>query len=392
MLTVQSKPPQFFSIWHIAAILWLGGLCSTLQAEPSPQKIILNHADTLRSRGESRELIGNVKVTRGETVIHSENALYEPQLGRIVLTGHVKMTDPARTVVAQVIRYNEKSGDFEAAGDVDMTAGDSLRIRCRNARFTDRTKIAELEDGIIIDILRDGSRITGGYGVFNTNDSSGVIEENPVYRLPDKENDDSTKTTDTLTIVSRKLQFSRKDQSAVFTGDVKMTKGDVLAVADSLFHLPDSGKSRLSGAPMIWRGKEELSGHSIEIAYRGNDLSQIIVIGKAVALTPAHDDDQRRNRLAGDQLTLETPNDSTRIVTAIGSATGWYNVWDQKEGYKGVNVAAADRIQLVIENDKTNSIKLEGKTSGAFYPPGSEPMETSDTSVKKMDGIGWGEI
>jgi len=387
MLTVQSNRSTFGIL-----VFLLVGVLALLYAEPAPQKIILNHADTLRSRGDSRELIGNVKVTRGETVIHSQNALYEPQLGRIVLTGRVRMTDPARTVTADVVRYNERTGDFQAEGNVDLTAGDSLRIRCRSVLFTDRTKTAELNDDVVIDILRDNSRITGGYGTFNTNDSSGVIEEHPVYRLPDKQGKDSLQAPDTLMIVSRKLEFSRRDESALFTGDVKMTKGEVIAVADSLFHLPDSGKSKLAGAPMIWRGREELSGHTIEIAYTGSDLSQIIVIGKAVALTPAHEEDPRRNRLTGDKLTLDTPDDTTRIVTSIGNAVGWYHVWSQKEGYQGVNVAAANRIQLNIEHDKTTAIALEGKTSGAFYPPGNEPPEVSETATKKMDGIGWGEL
>ncbi len=369
----------------LASVFLLGA------SEVAPQKIILDHADTLRSRGESRELIGHVKVTRGATVITSERAIYSPTEGKITLTGKVHLTDPDRRVDSREVHYNERSGDFEAIGDVDMTAGDSMRIHCERALYTDHNKTAELFDHVVIDIIRDGSHITGGYGLFLTKDSSGTIEESPVYRLPDKP-DSLGVARDTLVIISQKIQFSRREHSVLFTGDVRLTRGDVLAVADTLFHYPDSNITRMSGAPLIWRGKDELSGRNVDLSYSGKELRSIIVTGKAVALSPAQEGDSLRNRLQGDKLTVTTPDDSTRVVVVVGDAVGWYRVFDSKEGYQGVNVAAADRIELIVVHDKTTNIKLEGKTSGAFYPPGSEPPEVSEPSPRKTDGIGWGEL
>lgn len=359
-------------------------------ADPPPQKINLEHADTLRSRGESRELIGSVRVSRGATVIESDRALYEPEQARIILMGNVRLTDPDRTLRAGRVRFLERTGDFEANDVQEMTAGDSVRIRCRNARYFDRTKTAELEDDVVIDLLSDGSRITGGFGRFRTSDSSGFIEERPIYRLPDKP-DSSDVPPDTLVIVSDRLEFSRRDRSARFSGEVKLTKGEIIAAADTLFHQPDSGSSRLSGAPVIWRGREELAGDLILLEYAGRDLKKIIARGRATALTPSNEQDSRLNKLSGERLTLETTSDSSRVVTAEGDAEGWYFVWDAKEGYQGVNVAAADRIRLEVIGERTDKISLEGKTSGAFYPPGSEPSEIAPPP-RKMDGIGWGEL
>lgn len=353
-----------------------------------PPKIVLDHADTLRSRDGSRELIGHVKVSRAGTVINAERALYAPDVGRITLTGAVRMKDPDRRVAAQQVAYDERSGDFQAEGEVDMTFRDSIRVRCRSAHYREAIKTAELFDDVVIDILRDSSRITGSYGLFRTADSSGVVEGGTVYRLPDREG----VPPDTLVITSEKLRFNRRDQSAFFTGDVRLTKGELLAVADTLFHFPDSNLTRLAGAPLIWHGSDELAGRTVEMVYEGRDLKRIEVEGEAVALSPARDRDPRRNRLAGRRLTLQMTDDSSRVVHAMGNAEGWYFVWDEKKGYQGVNIAAADTIRLVIVGKRTTDIKLQGKTSGAFYPPGSEPPEVEQDSPPKRDGIGWGEL
>jgi len=335
-----------------------------------------------------RELIGHVKVSRSGTTIRAEQALYAPDIGRITLTGKVYLTDPERTMRAERVVYDEKSGNFDADGNIDMTARDSVRIRCRSAHFTDYNRTAELFDDVIIDIFRDSSQITGNYGQFRTTDSSGWVEESARYVRPEH----TGEARDTLVITADRLSFSRKDNSATFSGDVKLTRGEILAVSDSLFYMPDSNRTRLRGAPLIWRGDEELTGDLIDLLYDDRELKVIEVFGNGVALSPAAEGDKRRNRLAGKNLTLNVIDDSSRVVLATGDAEGWYFIFDKKDGYQGVNVAGADLIRLDIKGKSTTNIILEGQTSGAFYPPGQEPQSLSDVEVKKMDGIGWGEL
>jgi len=368
----------------VSLVLFLTIRGSGVQAE----KIVLDHADTLRSRGNVRELVGHVKVTRAGTTIRAEKALYMPDLGRITLTGAVHLTDPERTMRAERIDYDERTGNFDAQGSIDMSARDSVRIRCKSAHFTDFNRTAELFDDVIIDIFRDTSRITGDYGQFRTNDSSGWVEGNAKYVRPERGKSDS----DTLLITSERLSFSRKDNSATFTGDVKLTRGDILAVSDSMFYMPDSNRTRLKGAPLIWRGSDELTGDFIDLQYDDRELKVIEVLGNGVALSPAYEGDKRRNRLSGKKLTLEVLNDSSRVVLATGDAEGWYFVFDNKNGYQGVNIAGAEMIQLDILGKKTTNILLEGQTSGAFFPPGQEPPNINEVEGKKMDGIGWGEL
>jgi len=347
----------------------LFGLVRLTAGAGNTERIILQNADTLRSRSGIRELIGHVRIKRGETIITSDRALYDPAAGKVILTGSVTLWEPARTIEARRVSYDEQSGDFEASGEVDMTIGDSLRIRCKLARYTELDRTVDLYDEVIIDNLSDNARITGRHGYWTREDEVGVIDQDPIYRLPDTEGD----PPDTLTIVSKRLTFYRNSRSALFTGRVRLTRGDLKATADTLHHQPDSSLTVLSGGPVIYQRSDELSGRRIRIYYQGREVDRIFVNGDAVVDAQAKPGDSRRDHLVGERLIITTIDDSTRRVRVEGDARGLYHVWDEDDRYSGVNLSAADVIELLIVADQTESIALEGHTSGTFYPPGMEP-------------------
>jgi len=349
------------------------------QRPEAQERVILEYADTLRSRGEERELIGSVRVRRGETRIQANRALHSPEQGLLRLTGSVRLDEPTRRVRSQTMRYDEASGDFVASGAVDVHLGDSLRIRCATAHYREVTRLLELDGDVIIDIYSDSSRITGGWGRFNLGDSSGTIEGSPVYRLPEL----GTADPETLVIESQRLQFSRRDRSALFTGEVRLNRQDLLAVADTLYHEPDSNRTQLGGAPLVWRGEDELSGNAIALAYRGRQVSKMEVTGNAVALSLAREGDDRRNRLSGRSLVMEMIDDSTRFPQVAGNAVGRYFVWDENESYQGLNLATGDTISILVVAERSRRIEIVGRANGSFYPAGMEPMEALETPLKR---------
>ncbi|NQT35028.1 hypothetical protein HQ587_07555 [bacterium] len=337
--------------------------------EGKVERIELEHADTLRSRGNVRELIGHVQIRRGATLITSKKALYDAKAGRVVLTGDVLLDEPGQKIRAERMTYNELTGDFEASANVDMLHADSMRIRCDKANYVELTGTVDLFGDIIIDNLSDGARITGRHGRWNQIKDSGIIDWEPVYMLPDETGD----PPDTLVITSDKLVFNRTSRVAVFTGDVDLMQVEIHAVADSLRHLPDSSITILSGNPVIWRGDDELTGKRIELHYEGRTLSKTFVQDDAVALSKPEENDSLRNYLSGITLTMTTIDDSTRVIVVKGDAKGEYHVWDSDTVYQGVNISAADVIELTLISDKVTSIVLSGRANGAFYPPDDLP-------------------
>jgi len=388
---------RYLIIFVVALLLVSTGALHGI-GRKSSNRIVLDHADTLRSHGDVRHLIGNVRVHRGDKIMTADQALYDAVNGFIDLTGNVTLSEPGQSIKAQRINYFETTGNYEGQGEVDFTKADSIRIRCRKVRFIEETSTLNLYDNVIINNLSDGATITGELGRWLKNEEVAIIEGEPVYRLPQKSKrktgrdvsidrktggdvyttdstggDASSTERDTLVIKSILITFHKIANTALFTGDVDLEIGDLLAVSDTLFHQPDSERTELSGAPMIWRGEDQMSGKHIDLYSEDNELKRIIVTGEAVILSEAHEDDERRNRLAGILLNINIINDNTQHVRVEGDAKGEYHIWDEKDEYKGVNLSAADAIEIIIENDQVQEIKLEGKTSGAFYPPGMEP-------------------
>lgn len=341
------------------------------------EKIILEYADTLRSRGSVRELMGNVQVRSGEARLTADRALYDSQSGIVWLQGKVRYKEMNRKVNAHSIRFFEETGNFDAQGDVEIFIGDSLEVRCEIVHYTDSTRMLDMSRELQIIFLRDSSVIYGQWGYFNINDSSGTIGGNPVYRLPKKGK------REPLTIYSQLLSFSQPDNWAKFIGEVKLTRGDLFSVSDTLFYQPDSQRIFLSGAPLVWYKRDRMSGQIISLHYEGEDLKWVNVESEAVVLSPSLEDSLKIHRLAGSHLHFSVIDDSTRLIETWEDAEGQYFIWDGDGVYQGVNICRSDTITITIVNGEAKSIVIAGKATGEFYPPGFEPPGV----VERLSGI-----
>ncbi|MBT7618571.1 MAG: hypothetical protein HN590_14930 [Calditrichaeota bacterium] len=343
---------------------------NAFQQKKDPDKqIILDHADTMRTKGDFRTLIGNVQIRQGNKTLRANHALWDSRSGLVNLSGNVFLVEPDQTITARRISYFENTGNYECDGDVDFVRKDSIRIRCDFARFSELDQLLTLIDSVRIDNYSDGAIITGQRGKWFKETEIAIVEFDPVYKLPGKEKNE----LDTLVIKSKLITFEKMTNSALFTSDVELEIAEMLAVSDTLFHEPDSERTELTGAPMIWRDQDQLSGKKINLISEDNNIERIIIKGDAVILSEAHEMDERRNRLAGTDMIIKVIDDSSRHVHVQGDAEGEYHVWDEQDVYNGVNLSAADVIELIIEGNKVSEIILEGRTSGAFYPPGMAP-------------------
>ncbi|NQU04461.1 MAG: hypothetical protein HQ568_00100 [Calditrichaeota bacterium] len=377
MSFVKNNNPLLSSIAVIALICLLINVGLSVPHDNSTQQIILEHADTLRSRNNIRYLIGNVQVRRGETLIKSDRARHDPINSKITLTGSVVLTEPGRIMKAERVNFNELNGNFEAYENVDLTEADSVRIRCNIAKYDEANQIIDLIGDVIIDNLSDGARITGHHCRWFESLNGGVIDQEPVYRLPDK----TGNPPDTLVIIADKLEFNRLSNSALFMGNVDLVQDKLWAQADTLHHLPDSSMTILSGNPIIRKDSDELTGELIELFYEEQKLKRMNVIGEALVISIPEEDSLLFNYIVGKDMTMTVMNDSTRLILMEGNAQGVVHVWGSDGAYHGVNQSAADTIELTTVSDQTESITLEGRSNGVFYPPQDIPDDLGEDNA-----------
>jgi len=342
-------------------------------------KIILDNADIMRSVGDVRNLIGNVRIRHRDKVITADRARYNSKSGIIEMNRNVELYEPEQMMTANKVTYYEKTGNYEAIGNTDFTRLDSIRIRCNVAKFHDDEDMLDLVTNVIINNLSDGATITGNRGEWFNLNNSAVITGNPVYMLPYSNNDDE----DTLIINSNQITFYQSSNLALFTGEVTLQLGELLAESDSLMHMPDSSITILSGSPIIWRDTDKLSGGKILLYFVEKELNRIEVIGDGSILSEAHPEKGIFNILTGETLNISIINDSTRFVQAAGDAVGDYHIWDENDVYQGENVSTANSIDILMEGNKASSISLLGHTSGTFYPPKFVPEADHSISSDK---------
>lgn len=339
----------------------------------SESRIILEHADTLRSRGTARELVGHVRIRRGDAVITADRAVHYPGAGLVNLSGEVRLVEPGRTIRSRTLDYRETSGDFDAAGEVVMTSGDSIRITCPLAQFHNAEGRLELLGGVQVLDLRSGARVTGRTGRYMRDRRTAEVEGDPVYTAPDT----STSPPETLVVTSRRLVYHQPTGAATFTGQVKFHQGRLRGQADTLRYLPDSSLTVLSGNPYVWSDSDEMTGATMRFQRRQGRLERLEVEGEVRVFSAAKEDPLRRNTLIGKHLAVTAPDDTLRRVRVDGDARAYYHIWDEDGAYQGVNLAAADRIRLQLVGDRVREIVLDGRANGRFYPPHLVPAEMS---------------
>ena len=164
-------------------------------------KLILDHADTVRSEGSIRYLIGNVKVHRKDMVILADNAYFNGVTGIIDLNDDVKLMEPGQVLTTLRIVYNDFSGDYDALGEVHFVKQDSIEMECRTAKFTAVDSLLQLVDDVVINDLNNNTTVTGKRARWFESEKKALITGNPVYRLPDEKNS----SADTLIIKSQFL-------------------------------------------------------------------------------------------------------------------------------------------------------------------------------------------
>ncbi len=370
-------------IFALMLLLWFSP-GQAAPTKPVKQKIVLEHADTLRSEGSVRNLIGDVVIIRGTQILRADAGRYDAVAGTVNLAGKVTLQEELQTLAAQFINVDDHTGNYEAIGDVDYVRQDSLHIQCWSAFYTELFKRLDLYNDVVITSFSDGTVITGSSGRWEETIQTAHIEGDPVYKRPQTNSD----KPDTLTILSKKIIYNQQLNSALFIGDVNLLYGDLKAISDSLFHHPDSNITKLSGTPIIWHRSDQLSGDHIDITYENDDLKTIVVKGNGLVYTEAREGDLRRNRLEGNQLFITIINDSTRHVRAVGNAEAEYHVWDEQGVYQGVNLSAGDAIELTFAGKQVDQIRLIGGINGAFYPPRFTPSidlvkpEVEDKRIK----------
>jgi lipopolysaccharide export system protein LptA len=335
---------------------------------------------------------GSVRLGDGEVVVLAPEGDYDTGAKRADFRAGVTLIDSVSTLSSRSGSYWTEERRAEFAGDVRLEQ-DSLRMAADSLLYLRGRRVAEAWSGVVIERREGaGAGVTWVLGQHAVNDEeagrSVVRGDVLVLRVAA----DST-SADSLWIRSGRVDFARTDslETIVAVDSVRIAGDDFAALADSVEYRieakrPDAAparrEGRFFGSPMAWFGTSQVSGDSIRVAGRDQDLDTLVVQG-AARLALRDSSDAPMQQLRGHSMVGLFERDSLRTLTVSSNAEALYHLDSAERPEAGAVRTSGDRVVLRLEGGEVRDIRIYEGVEGTWYP-----ASLVDDSIS-LEGVAW---
>lgn len=364
--------------------------------------ITCNKAIQYLARNDAK-LIGNVIITQDTLTIYTDEGFYYGNERRSFSDKGVKLDDKKVVLTAKIGEYffNEDRADFRKKVKLYDTASTLTSSRLLYFRKEDRAiafdsvKITDKENIIYADSLVHFRRAEESFGFGNvsiknkSNNSmilGGHLED---YRAKDYSiidslplliqidttfASDTVKTIDTLLIKSKIMKAFRDTTNRFVAIDsVEILRGGFASKNDySIFFRNDetiitSKSSDEAAQPVMWFENSQLSGDSIKIFLKENQIQKIDIINNALIASYNEKYKQRFDQISGDTIFLFFDSSGIKRNEVYSNVLSIYYLYDNEEA-NGLMKASAQSSIMNFENKKIISVKLFGTPNSEYHP------------------------
>lgn len=327
--------------------------------------VVIERARTLSQREENGQLVqeasGDVWITHDSLSVTCQSASYYPHNGDLIFRRNVEFTDPSRLLLADEVHYNELTEEVYATHRVRIYQ-DTLSVTCLRAHYVERLNQVYLFDNVRIKEESRKLLLTGRNGFLDHETKYGRVTGDPVLTERDSLGNLVTEITgDTV-------EFYGQEDLARVSGHVIIVREGLTATGNQLDYFTEEKFAILQGEPQATHGEDELTGDTLRLFFEDEILSQVDVLGHAVATSPADSGkSEPRNRMEGKRMTLWIDGEDVTQVHVAGSAIATYYI-REKGRERGLNVTSGDRLFVFFENKEISRIQVIGGTEGKYTP------------------------
>jgi lipopolysaccharide export system protein LptA len=300
-------------------------------------------------------ILGPSDIIQDSTRIYSEYGWYNTikENAKLINNSHIRDLS-GRRLSADTLLYNQKTGDAEGFKNV---------------------------------ALRDSAQsllVNGGYGIYNEKTKKGFVIEKPT--VIDFSNTDSTFiTSDTI--------FYDSSEDITFLKayyNVQSWNIDFQSLCDSLCYNSKDSTAQMFGSPILWNGKNQITGESIKMYTNNENIDKVEVIGNAFIYSK--EDTLAINQVSGKLITAYLEDGKLYKAHVNGNAISVYFVEEESDStstekskeYVGINRAESSELQIYFEDqNKIKKISMTPSSNGVMYTPD----KISQTRLTRLKGF-----
>ena len=381
-------------------IIILLSLTSVINASP----IILKNANELVGEHteftNQRTLLGNVILQQKNVIVNSNSAIQYINYNRFLLNGNVIITQDSLILKSENILYDGNT--YIATSDKKVTITDGTKKLIGNrGTYSTQTLIANFYDNVV---LEDDSLIVYANNIIYNRETTECIAVGDVVVKSKKDNvfaiadtifhiyntnltlaksnsilfqidTNENLTLDTLTIKSDSILAKRNEDLYYFYDNVEIIRSNLKAISQQGIYDNINEKiilfnpnQELNTHSIVWIDSTQLHADSIEVILDNNKLNIIYSYQNCIAISQNDTNNSKRiDQLAGSEIILYINNDTLDKIESIQNAKSLFfnNNNDEPDG---VIESAAEKITILIKENKADEIIYDIPTQSKYYP------------------------
>lgn len=332
------------------------------------------------------ELFGNVRIARGLATLRSSLGTYSTRDRRAEMPRDVTLEQEGVTLTARKGRYWVDNKVAFVQGNVVLVDSVS-RTTCDAMTYYEAEKRAVAVGSVRVESLKDNVTILGDSLIHYRAKSVSIVPKNPTLIQIDRSPGGAS---DTLVVVSNRMEAYRDTSDRFLAlGDVKVVRTDLASRCGRALFDRRREVIVLQDNPVVWQGENQMTGDSIAAFLENNQLRQLQVIGRAMAVSRSDSTFRKRfNQLTGREMTLAFQGRRLQTIEVHRNATSLYYLFENTEP-NGVNRSSGDRIRIDFDEGRLDRITVIGGVEGTYAP---EAMVLNREGEFNLDGFRWIEL
>jgi lipopolysaccharide assembly outer membrane protein LptD (OstA) len=395
----------------LAAIVGLSLAAASLHAAPAAPEPPLNisAANVTGSRGPEGDIVllnGDVRITRGRTVITAERGRYLRAQGMLYLDDRVRLVDTTTTLTCNHASYSEDRDLLEVSGNVLIT-DHGATLKAPSGTYDRRGARAFLYGGVVAE---DSTQIVHADQISYSRDSMVVRARGQVQGEGKK---------DKLRLKARAVDYERVSHLAVGTGapllELEDDKGKVARIrattlklntetriaeaidsvhvdrdtmqATGRYAVFDDKAERgwLYGNPKAWDNETTVTGDTLEVWTEKRELRRFVVRSHGVldykGMRPGSEGET--SRMTGQRLDMFFTGSEMDSLRSMIEAQNEYQSTPKEGKTAETNTAKGDTITVYFKDRKIDRAVVRGKAEGEYHMATAK----ADTAAAKLEVI-----
>lgn len=298
------------------------------------------YADTLQYQTvtEVAYFLGPTRIVSPENFIYCENGWYDTRHNRSQFNENAYLESSGQYLRGDSLYYERDAGMGRAFDHVELyDSANELILRGNYALYYEDPEYAMLTDSALLLQISDGDSLF-------------------VHA------DTLTSSTDTSGLYKILRAYYR----------VKIFSLDVQGKCDSLSYLERDSVFRMTGAPVIWSKRYQLTATEIDLYMANKEPDHIEMTNSAFIIS--RNDSIRFTQIKGRDMTGYFREGELSRIDVNGNGQTIYFAVDEDQ-LIGVNKAESSNLRIYFEDGELDRINMISQPTAVLHPPGELPKE-----------------